>query len=80
MPKDKLLLLFTKHLSRNGLDNTTKLWIITAMSKMVVCDVLTADIYTMPIEQLITLEDSVIVKQVTDIFYYLHCISTQTYT
>ena len=64
MPKDKLLTLFTKQLSRQQVDVMTKLWLVTALIDLVKSGVLTTDVISEPVGQLVNSENSLIIKEV----------------
>jgi hypothetical protein len=64
MPKDKLMALFTNQLSRQHIDDMTKLWLVTALMNLVQSNVLETDVLEEPIIKLIKLENSLLLQEV----------------
>ncbi|VDI09028.1 AP-4 complex subunit epsilon-1 [Mytilus galloprovincialis] len=63
MPKDKLMALFTKQLSRQHITVMTKLWLTNALMNLVTSNVLMTDTIAEPVEQLVKTVDDVIIVQ-----------------
>jgi hypothetical protein len=70
MPKDKLMTLFTNQLSRQHIDDMTKLWLVTALVNLVQSNVLETDVLEEPIIKLIKLENSLLLQEVNIVISY----------
>ncbi|XP_052058969.1 AP-4 complex subunit epsilon-1-like [Mytilus californianus] len=68
MPKDKLMALFTKQLSRQHITVMTKLWLTNALMNLVTSNILMTDTIAEPVEQLLkTVNDVIIVEKLQEL-------------